>query len=679
MNMIAKLFAKTPNAADIQEQLKEIEHARRRRQRDLILMEGKKQEKTKQAINTKKAGRQAVLRDIFRDMSQIEMDIGYANSDLRRLSLEKSALTSFLRKIEILEQKKDHQGIQNLITRIRNSSIQNAIDKAEVNDAAFNDMLADILGEEEGFASQGKEKDEAGFAEFDKTIGERAQAEEIESTEPLRTSSIGGIATAATPTLMSGLLSAMEAEGVPPKLELDPQMLNRVIQAALKRGGEFAEVYVEHKISQRILMEESKVKQAIFGIRQGAGVRVISGNKTGYAYTDEISEEKLKRAADAASYVARGSNLSIPMDVRKSERPSFITVRISLESVADARRIEVMQRADQAALSYDSRIKMAVISYNDEVRGRTIANSEGLLVTDELPLLFFTVDTLGVGNNTRHMGHEGLSLHAGFEMFDQVTPEELARRSARESIAMLSAEACPAGKMDVVMENGQGGVLVHEAVGHPLEADNIAKRVGTFADQMGQKVAQDIFTLVDDGSLPGARGTTNFDDEGTPMKRNVLIEKGAIQLFMTDILSAKQLKMTRTGNGRRESFRFPPIPRMTNTFIANGTEKAEDILASTKKGIYVQGLKGGSVDEITGIFNFTCRESYLIEDGKKTKPLKGATLIGSCMDIISNIDAVGNDLSLGPGTCGKKGQNAATNVGQPTVRIRGINVGGSRA
>ncbi|MBZ5498476.1 MAG: TldD/PmbA family protein [Acidobacteriia bacterium] len=496
--------------------------------------------------------------------------------------------------------------------------------------------------------------------------------------EFLQASFKGGIALAATPTLMTNLLSAMESTAGGAKPAPDPQMLNRVIQAALQKGGEFAEVYVENRISRDILMEESKVKQAVFGISQGAGVRVISGDKTGYAYTDEISEDKLKRAAEVASYVAQGSKASNPVNVRRAGRASFITVKVPLENVADARRIEVMKRADQAALSYDPRIKMASISYYDEVRGRTIANSEGLLLSDELPLLFFIVQTLGVGNNTRHMGRERLSMHAGFEMFDQVTPEEVARRCARESIAMLSAEDCPAGKMDIVMQNGWGGVLVHEAVGHPLEADNIAKQVGTFTGKMGQKVASDIFTMVDDGSLANSRGTTNFDDEGTPMKRNVLIEKGVLKSFMTDILSARQLKMERTGNGRRESFRFPPIPRMTNTFIDNGKDKPEDILASTSKGIYVQSLSGGSVNPTTGMFNFTCRESYLIENGKKTRPVKGATLIGSCTDIISNIDAVGNDLDHGPGICGK-GQNAEVNAGQPTVRIRSINVGGSRA
>jgi TldD protein len=232
--------------------------------------------------------------------------------------------------------------------------------------------------------------------------------------------------------------------------------------------------------------------------------------------------------------------------------------------------------------------------------------------------------------------------------------------------------------MDVVMQNGWGGVLVHEAVGHPLEADNIAKQTGVFTGKLGQKVATPVFTMVDDGTLPNARGTINFDDEGTPAQRNLLIKDGVLLKYMTDILSAKQLKMDRTGNGRRESFRYLPIPRMTNTFIDNGKDAPEDILASTKSGIYVQALSGGSVDDVSGVFNFTCREAYLIENGRKTVPIKGATLIGNCLDIIKDIDAVGNDLDFGPGVCGK-GQAAEVNAGQPTVRIRGINVGGTRS
>jgi len=502
--------------------------------------------------------------------------------------------------------------------------------------------------------------------------------EDIPRRKFLKMSLKGGVAIAASPALMTQLLSCKGQKAPAAKLELDPGMLSKTIQKALEKGGEFADVYVENRISRQILMEESKFKSAEFGITQGAGVRVISGDKTGFAYTDDVTEEKLLKAAETAAYVATDAQSVSPVDLQSADRKSFITVKLPLEEVTDDKRLEIMSRANQAALDYDSRIKMTSISYYDEVRGRTIANSEGLLLSDELPLLFFIVQTLGVGNNTRHMGRERLSRHSGFEMFEEVSPEEVARTSARESIAMLDAKDAPAGIMDVVMQNGWGGVLVHEAVGHPLEADNIAKKIGAFTGKLGKKVASDVFTMVDDGSIPNRRGTTNFDDEGTQMKRNVLIRNGVLEKYMTDILSAKQINQERTGNGRRQSFQYIPIPRMTNTFIENGKDTPEDIIASTKSGLYVQSLSGGSVNPITGMFNFTCREAYLIENGKKTTPVKGATLIGSCIDIISKTDAVANDLDFGPGVCGK-GQAAEVSVGQPTCRIRGINVGGSRA
>jgi TldD protein len=484
----------------------------------------------------------------------------------------------------------------------------------------------------------------------------------------------GGIALATLPSLLSCARSGQ----APPGPEFATDDLNKVIRRALAKGGEFGEVYIEHRVSRSILLEEGKFKSAVFGVSRGAGVRVISGDKTGYAYTDDLTVDAFLRAADVASTIARGAKAVAPVDIREETRPSFITVKIPLQTVADEKRLEIMKRAHDAALAYDPRIKMASVDYYDEVRGRTIANSEGLYLADELPLIFFIVQALAVGNNTSHMGRERLSRHAGVEMFDELKPEDAARACARESVTMLDAQDAPAGKMDVVMQNGWGGVLVHEAVGHPLEGDNIARETGVFVGKLGQDVASPKFTMVDDGTLPCFRGTTNFDDEGTPMKRNVLIERGRLVKFMTDILSAKQLKMERTGNGRRESFRYRPIVRMTNTFIENGTDKPADILASTPSGIYVQSLSGGSVNPTDGVFNFTCREAYLIENGRKTTPVKGATLIGNCLDVIRNIDAVGDDLDFGPGICGK-GQAAEVTAGQPTVRIRGINVGGSRA
>lgn len=488
----------------------------------------------------------------------------------------------------------------------------------------------------------------------------------------------GGVALAATPALLKQLLASGPPTGGAVRPALDPQLLDRVIRKALAQGGEFADVYIENRVSREIIMEESRFKSAVYGLSRGAGVRVIAGDKTGYAYTDELAEDKLLRAAEVASFVAAGTKRVGPVDIKSQPRPSFITVKIPLQDVADEKRLDILRRADRAALDYDRRIKTAFISYYDEIRGRTIANSEGLLVADELPLFFFIVQTLGQEGDKRHMSRERLSRHSGFEIFNDVPPEEVARSAAREAVAMLAAQDCPAGIMDVVIQNGWGGVLVHEAVGHPLEADNIAKKIGAFTGKLGQKVASDVFTMIDDGSLPNFRGTTDFDDEGTPQKKNVLIQNGRLEKYMTDILSAKQLGTERTGNGRRESFRYIPIPRMTNTFIDKGRDKASDIVAATKDGLYVQSLSGGSVNPVTGVFNFTCREAYLIEKGRKTSPVRGATLIGNCIDIIQKTDAVADDLGFGPGICGK-GQSAEVSAGQPTVRIRGINVGGSRA
>ncbi len=488
-----------------------------------------------------------------------------------------------------------------------------------------------------------------------------------------------GIVLAVTPPLLTHMVSCGGPSlGPGASLDMDKACLDRVIARALKQGGDFADVYLESRVSRQIVMEESAFKSGLYGISQGAGVRVISGDKTGYAYTEEITEENLLRAAEVASYVARNGKGIAPIPIEKAERKSFVTVERPLEEIADNRRIEIMERANEAALEYDPRIRMALIDYNDQVRARVIANSEGLYLRDELPLLFFIVQTMSDDGTNRHMSRARISEHSGFELFEKDSPEAVAKRAAREAIAMLDAEEAPAGTMDVVMENGFGGVLIHEAVGHPLEADNIARGIGAFTGKMGQKVATEVFTMVDDGTLPNYRGTINFDDEGTQAQRNVLIDKGVLTGYMTDILSAKQLDLPRTGNGRRESFRNFPIPRMTNTFIEPGKDSPEDILADTSSGIYVQSLSGGSVNPVTGIFNFTCREAYMIENGRKTTPIKGATLIGSCMGVISNIDAVGNDLAFGPGICGK-GQMAEVTAGQPTVRIRGINVGGSRA
>jgi TldD protein len=411
----------------------------------------------------------------------------------------------------------------------------------------------------------------------------------------------GGLVAATAPGLMALLEGCAPGEGPAAAVSIDPSVLNATIQRALSRGGDFAEVYAENRIARSILMEESRFKSAELGISQGAGVRVIVGRQDGLCLhgRDHGGGPGPGRRRGGHHRPGRpGTGAGAVGAI--TPRPSFVSVRLPLEDIADSQRLEVMERANQAALDYDPRIAMASITYNDQVRGRVIANSEGLHVASELPLIFFIVGTLGVEGSARHMGRERLSRHAGFEVFQEVTPEEVARVCARESIAMLEARDAPAGRMDVVMENGWGGVLVHEAVGHPLEADNIAREIGAFTGKLGQKVASDVFTMVDDGSIPNERGTTDFDDEGTQGRRNVLIENGVLLAYMTDILSAGQLGLERTGNGRRESFRNIPIPRMTNTFIERGDSDPADILASTASGLYVQSLSGGSVNSITG-------------------------------------------------------------------------------
>jgi TldD protein len=317
------------------------------------------------------------------------------------------------------------------------------------------------------------------------------------------------------------------------------------------------------------------------------------------------------------------------------------------------------------------------IEYYDHMKRRVIANSDGVRIENDIPLIMLVINVLAEKNGVRHRGRKRLSAHQGFEFFDQIDVREEARIAAAEAVTMLDAGPSPSGQMPVVLFPGWGGVLMHEAVGHGLEGDSVYRGTSIFAGKVGQKVASEMVTLIDDSSWPNARGTTEFDDEGTPGKRNILIEEGILKGFMHDLISAGLLDASPTGNGRRESYRYFPLPRMTNTFLANGTGKSDDIISDTKKGLFVKALSGGSVDTVTGEFNFSVREAYLIEDGKITAPVAGAALIGKGIDVLTNIDAVADDLELGVGYCGK-GQWVPVTAGQPTARVaKGITVGGT--
>ncbi len=451
----------------------------------------------------------------------------------------------------------------------------------------------------------------------------------------------------------------------------------RILNRALSRGGDFGELYIEEVKSLNFAMKESKFTDAVIGFSSGLGVRTVDGDRNGYAYSGRISAAEAIEAAAISAYIASGSAPKTAAPARVVQPPPFVTVKIPPQSIPEKRKLEMVAAAEAIARRYSPFVKQVDISYYDESKRRLIANSNGLRIENEIPLVWVVIEVFAEKNGVRHVGRVRISAHQGFEFFDTNSIDEASREAAREAVTMLEARPAPSGRLPVVIESGWGGVLIHEAVGHGLEGDFIYKGTSIYADKLRKKVASDLVTLIDDSSWPNARGTTGFDDEGTIGRRNVLIDKGIVVGFMHDLISAKKLSMEPTGNGRRESYLHYPIPRMTNTFLDNGPADPKDIIADTAKGVYVKSLSGGSVDTISGQFNFIVREAYLIESGRLSSPVSGATLIGRGIDVLTNIDAVANDLKLGVGTCGKD-QWVPVTSGIPTLRVAdGITVGGT--
>lgn len=489
-----------------------------------------------------------------------------------------------------------------------------------------------------------------------------------------------GVGTGVTLVVAPPLLNAIHAAPPPSGADL-PGWLSReemetLLKAALARGGDFADVFLERKLRRNMEMDDGKVTTVHFGIDQGVGIRVIENEVTGYAFSDDLSTKKLTEAARVASEVAHSSGRSV--SVSRVKAPRRIYARVPLESASEKDRLELMKRADRAARNHDLRIDSTTVSHYDETRRIAIANSNGLWIEDEKPIIYFTVWAQSSEGSRGHRGRNRVSATKGMEFFDETPPEKPAEAAAREAIAMLDADEAPSGEMPVVVEGGWGGVMFHEAVGHGLEGDAIHARTSYYHGRLGERVASEQITLVDDGSILGLRGSANVDDEGTPTKENVLIENGVLKGYMHDLLSAEQLGAKPTGNGRRESYKHHPLVRMTNTFIRKGSLDPQEIFSKTKRGIYAKAFWGGVVDTASGNFTFSVREAYLIEDGKITAPLRGATLIGNGPEALRSIDLLGNDLGYGPGTCGK-GQWVPVTAGQPTLRLSKITVGGTKS
>jgi TldD protein len=465
------------------------------------------------------------------------------------------------------------------------------------------------------------------------------------------------------------------------RFNVTPSLMENVLGGALKGHVDDADIYLEYRINEELVLEEGAVKKASRHVSQGAGVRAQAGTRTGYAHTDDITLRNLEDAARQARAIAdratataalAGIGAAKPHDLYTLDEPPIVTDL--------ARKLDLLRKVDAAARAADPRVRQVIALVASEEVVTLIATVTGWTIGDVRPLTRLNVTTIAEENGKREIGTYGGGGRVRFDFFlEDARWKRFATEAARQATLKLTAVDAPAGTMTVVLGPGWPGILLHEAIGHGLEGDFNRKGVSAFAGRIGQKVASELVTVVDDGTIPNRRGSLNVDDEGTPTGRTVLIERGVLRGYLQDKLNARLMGMAPTGNGRRESYAHPPLPRMTNTFMLAGDDDPADILRSVKHGLYAVAFGGGQVDITSGKFVFSASEAYLIEDGQVTKPVKGATLIGNGPDALTRVSRVGRDLQLdeGIGTCGKDGQSVPVGVGLPTIRIDGMTVGGT--
>lgn len=465
------------------------------------------------------------------------------------------------------------------------------------------------------------------------------------------------------------------------KLGLTSRDLERYLAEALSAGGDYADLYFEYLTSSSLSMDESLIKSANQGISAGCGVRVVSGERTGYAYTDDLGAEKIIRAARTAALIASGPSKQPIQSLKEigASRNLYPVAAPSVDADVGA-KLDLLTHADHAARAFDPRIVQVRIGYADELRRILVVGSDGVIASDSQPLARFNVFCIAKDEKNSARGNSGGGGRVGIEYFQtERTPEYFAREAARQAIIQLDAREAPAGEMEVVLGPGWPGVLLHEAVGHGLEADFNRKKTSAFSGLIGKRVASDKVTVVDNGTMPSRRGSINVDDEGSPTQNTMLIENGILKGYISDKLSSRLMGIADTGNGRRESYEHIPMPRMTNTYMLAGQDNPEDIIRSVKRGLFAVNFGGGQVDITNGKFVFSASEAYLIEDGQITAPVKNATLIGNGPDVLTRVSMVGNDLQLdeGVGTCGKDGQSVPVCVGIPTIKVDRLTVGGT--
>ena len=464
------------------------------------------------------------------------------------------------------------------------------------------------------------------------------------------------------------------------KFGITERLLERCLGEALSAGGDYADLYFESVTSTALGVDEQIVKSASQGTSAGCGIRVLSGERTGYAYTDNLSPERLLHAARTAALIASGPAKQPIQGFVETPASDLYPVPLGGFDLDLAARMELLLRADRAARAFDPRVVQVRASYAEELRRILIAASDGAYASDTQPLCRLSVFVIAKEDALATKGSAGGGGRSGLEQFTgSKSPEHLAHEAARGAILQLGALPAPAGEMEVVLGPGWPGILLHEAVGHGLEADFNRKKTSAFAGLIGQSVASPKVTVVDNGTITGRRGSLNVDDEGSATQETVLIEGGVLKGYLSDKLSARLMGMPNTGSGRRESYQAIPMPRMTNTYMMAGEDEPEDIVRSVKRGLYAVNFGGGQVDITNGKFVFSASEAYLIEDGRITAPVRDATLIGNGPEALKYVSMVGHDLKLdeGIGTCGKNGQSVPVGVGMPTIKLDKMTVGGT--
>jgi TldD protein len=455
---------------------------------------------------------------------------------------------------------------------------------------------------------------------------------------------------------------------------IESDVAERVLAAALASGGEFAEVFAERRRGLAMAIDESRIESVQSGAEEGAGVRVIGNGTSYFAHVDGLDPADLERAAGEAASALRGERRE-PRELHAVETvPQPIELRP--EEVPAERKAALLRELDERGRAQGAEVTQILASYAEARREVTIANSEGLFTGDDRTRTRIGVQAVARREDTVETGHETLGGHRGFELLED-EPGTIAAEAAAKALTLLDAGPAPAGSMPVVVGGGFGGVLFHEMTGHGLEADHIQKGASVYVGKLGERVAEPLLSAYDDGRLPNEWGSDAIDDEGTPTQKTLLLEDGRLVSFLYDRLRAERDGVASTGNGRRESFRHLPIPRMTNTYIAPGDANPEEIIGEVEKGFYAASFGGGQVDPATGDFVFGVSEGYLIENGRVTRPCRGATLIGNCLQALAAIDAVGNDFAMKTGICGKGGQSAPVGTGQGHVRIAAMTVGGT--